>query len=110
MKQSFYHSSQKFILRVIEVEHEIFTSFNQDAMGVRRLLSFGDQVDENRDKLKTHMHRLFEMFVSYRVLDLLTLVEGIPCLVAFPKQVKLPNLGPHIDKNVRYNDPAGFDF
>jgi hypothetical protein len=42
---------------------------------------------------RTHMHQMFEMFIPYRVLDLLAMVEGIPGLVAVPKHIKMANLG-----------------
>jgi hypothetical protein len=95
----------------MESENDVFTSYNQDAIGMRQLLYFRDQGDQhldNNSSVKGHMHQLFEMFVSYRILDLLALVEGIPCLKSFPRQIKLPNLG-HAEKNVSYTDSARFD-
>lgn len=98
----------------MEAENEVFTSFDHDAIGIRRALSFGNQVDDDLDSgylSRGSMHRLFEMFVSYRILDLIALVQSIPCLYSFPRQIKLPNLG-HIEKNVCYNDHdlPTFDF
>ena len=81
-------------MQLTEVEERIFTSFSQDAMGLRRLLSFGNEVKDAHNGSTAHgIHRMLDLFVAYRVLDLLALTEGIPILVSVRRQMKLPNLG-----------------
>jgi hypothetical protein len=82
-------------VQLIQFENNIFTSFSQDAMAVRQLLSLDKETDTGMDcSAGTHVYQMLEMFVFYRVLDLLAVVEGIAGLVSVPKQIKLANLGP----------------
>jgi hypothetical protein len=63
-------------------------------MAVRQLLYLDKEANASVDLTSgAHMHQVLEMFVAYRVLDLLAVVEGIPSPVAIPKQIKAKNLG-----------------
>lgn len=77
-------------------EHKIFTSFSHDAMAVRQLLCYADEADGalvSGMSSGTHRQRMLDLFVSYRVLDLLAQVKGIAGLPAVPNHLKAGNLG-----------------
>ena len=98
-----YRTGPKFITQLLLFEDKIFTSFSHDALAARQLLCMGKNISKDVDiTSRSHMHQMFQMFIPYRVLDLLALVEGIPGLVVAPKQIKMANLG-LTDKTVCFN-------
>ena len=74
---------------------------------MRQLLCFTDEVEdpaaENTSISTTHMQRMLDMFVSYRVLDLLALVEEVPGLLSVKRRMRSPDLG-RIEKTVGSNN------
>lgn len=64
--------------RLESSEKDIFTSFTRQAIAIRQLLQYDGDTEDRiaiTDANKVHMA---ELFLSYRVLDLLAREKGIP--------------------------------
>lgn len=89
----------------MHLETKLLTSFSANAMAVRQILSINNEADKGvalESMHKGQIHTMFELFVSYCVLDHLAAVEGIPSPVAVPKQTRYENLG-NVDRKVYLN-------
>jgi len=109
-KRSIYYTQQKFVLKILETENTMFTSFSGDAARVRRLLCFPKEdndsaatATESTSISTTHMQLMLDMFVSYRVLDMLALVEGVPGLVSVERQMRSSDLR-CVERTVSFNN------
>ena len=81
-------------------------------MAVRQLLQLNDEADDNpglQISSGTHRQQMVELFVAYRILDLLALAKGIPGLAAVPSHQRAENLG-IVDKPVSLNSLATQEF
>jgi hypothetical protein len=108
-KPSIYYPQQKFVLKILDTEATILSALSQDAASVRRLLSFADAVKDSTAAAPksasistTHTQRITDIFVSYRVLDRLALLEGIPGLGSVDSQTRSSDLR-CVERTVRSN-------
>lgn len=74
-------------------EADFFTSFSREAVGVRQLLCYDNEDDDGSAVTEANKHKMVELFMSYRVLDLLAREKGIAGLVPVPSHLKNANLG-----------------
>jgi hypothetical protein len=87
-------------------EEKLFTSFSREAVGVRQRLCYNDEADDTSVITEANKHWMVEIFVSYRILDLLARENGIAGLVPVPSHLKIENLG-IVPGIVRINDLKG---
>lgn len=81
-------------------------------MAVRQLLQLNDEADNHLDpqiSSGTHRQQVVELFIAYRILDLLALTKGIPGLAEVPSHRRAENLG-ITDKLVSFNSLASYGF
>jgi hypothetical protein len=73
-------------------EEIFFTSFSREAVGIRQLLCYDDEAQDMFAITEGNRHQMVEIFVSYRVLDLLAREKGITGLVQVPSHCRNGNL------------------
>ena len=73
-------------------EEIFFTSFSREAVGIRQLLGYDDEAKDTSAITDGIRHHMVEIFVSYRVLDLLAREKGITGLVQVPSHRRNGNL------------------
>jgi hypothetical protein len=91
---------------------KVFGCFSHEAMAVRQLLQLNDEADDDpglRISCGTHRQQMVELFIAYRILDLLALTKGIPGLAAVPSHRRAENLGV-VEKLVSLNSLARHEF
>lgn len=86
-------SFQTFMAQLEQFEDKFFTSFSREAVGVRQLLCYDNEDNDASAITEGSKHRMVELFVSYRLLDLLARQKGISGLVPVPPQGNNGNLG-----------------
>lgn len=79
--------------RLERFENDIFTLQTREAVGVRQLLSFDGDADNRSATSEGNKLLMAELFVSYRVLDLLVQEKGITGLLKVPSHRKIGDLG-----------------
>ena len=65
-------------------------------MAVRQLLGLDDEADDHPSlqiSSGTHRQQMLELFIGYRILDLLAVNKGVPGLAAVPSHQRAENLG-----------------
>jgi hypothetical protein len=86
-------SFQTFMGPLEQFEDKLFSLFTREAVGVRQLLCYDNEDNDASAITEGSKHRMVELFVSYRLLDLLARQKGISGLVPVPSQGKNGNLG-----------------
>jgi hypothetical protein len=84
---------QTFAAQLQQFENKLFSSLTRDAVGMRQLLYYDSDADNNFAVTDGNKSLMVELFVTYRVLDLLAREKGITGLAAVPSHFKNSNLG-----------------